>query len=249
MAHLTITGYRPGAGALHAMDVRFKMAALLVLALTVVAARPPSLALLTAALFLMLHPLGIGLVSLAVELRYFFVLLLVVMAARALAVPGPDLAPWLPLSAPGLREGATVAWRMLLVVLLGVLLTVTTRAAEIKAAVEWYLAPVPGIPRARIGTMLGLMLRFIPLVFAQARQTLDAQRARAVDNRKNPLYRLSRFGVPFVRRTFETADRLALAMEARAYSETRTAPEFRARGRDAAIFLACLGIGAAMMVF
>ena len=90
MAHLTIAGYRPGIGVLHAMDVRFKLGAFLVLVLAVVAARPLSLALLTVALIPALHRLKIGLGSLVTELRYFLVLLLLVVAARALVpdIPG-----------------------------------------------------------------------------------------------------------------------------------------------------------------
>jgi len=61
---------------------------------------------------------------------------------------------------------------------------------------------------------------------------MAAQRARAVENRKNPIYRLTKFVIPFIRRTFESADRLALAMEARGYTENRTQPQFSIRIRD-----------------
>jgi len=60
------------------------------------------------------------------------------------------------------------------------------------------------------------------VIFQQAKETLDAQRARGVENRKNPVYRLVKLGIPVLRRTFERADKLASAMEARCYSENRT---------------------------
>jgi energy-coupling factor transporter transmembrane protein EcfT len=65
-------------------------------------------------------------------------------------------------------------------------------------------------------------VRFIPFIFEQAKKTAEAQRARGVENRKNPVYRLKMFGIPLMRRIFERADKLVLAMEARCYSENRT---------------------------
>jgi energy-coupling factor transporter transmembrane protein EcfT len=80
--------------------------------------------------------------------------------------------------------------------------------------------------------MLGLVLRFIPLVFLQAGATLDAQRARGIESRRNPLYRLTRFAIPFLRRLFLAADRLTDAMAARCYTEIRSEPVLSARRRD-----------------
>jgi energy-coupling factor transporter transmembrane protein EcfT len=84
------------------------------------------------------------------------------------------------------------------------------------------LKPFPWIPAKRIAIMMSLVVRFIPIIFEQAKKTMDAQRARGVDNRKNPVYRLKMFSIPLMRRIFERADKLVLAMEARCYSENRT---------------------------
>jgi energy-coupling factor transporter transmembrane protein EcfT len=84
------------------------------------------------------------------------------------------------------------------------------------------LKPFPWIPAKRISTMMGLIVHFIPIIIEQAKKTTEAQRARGVENRKNPVYRLKRFGIPLMRRIFERADKLVLAMEARCYSENRT---------------------------
>ena len=104
----------------------------------------------------------------------------------------------------------------------GLSFVLTTRSSEIKAAVEWMLKPFPWIPAKRIAIMMSLVVRFIPIIFEQAKKTMEAQRARGVENRKNPVYRLKMFSIPFMRRIFERADKLVLAMEARCYSENRT---------------------------
>jgi energy-coupling factor transporter transmembrane protein EcfT len=108
----------------------------------------------------------------------------------------------------------------------------TTRPSEIKAAVEWFLNPIPFVSGKRLATMLSLVMRFIPVILNQARETAAAQKARCVENRKNPVYRLIRLGSPLIRRTFERADKLAVAMEARCYTENRTDPELSATRTD-----------------
>jgi len=75
-------------------------------------------------------------------------------------------------------------------------------------------------------------MRFIPVILNQAKETAEAQRARGVENRKNPVYRLTKLGIPLIRRTFENADRLIVAMESRCYSENRTDPELMSTPRD-----------------
>jgi energy-coupling factor transporter transmembrane protein EcfT len=125
---------------------------------------------------------------------------------------------------PGLTSGVLICWRLVIITLVGFLFVFTTPSSEIKAAVEWFLKPAGFIPGKRIATMMGLIARFIPVILNQAKETAEAQRARCVEYRKNPLYRLVRLGLPLIRRTFEQADRLIVAMEARCYSENRTDP-------------------------
>ena len=79
---------------------------------------------------------------------------------------------------------------------------------------------------------MSLIVRFIPVVLGQMRQTLDAQRSRGVENRKNPVYRLVTLAIPLFRRIFEDADRLAVAMESRCFDEHRTDPELNASRAD-----------------
>jgi energy-coupling factor transporter transmembrane protein EcfT len=234
MAHLTAFHYRPGDTLAHHLDVRIKFIVLILISLTVLKAPMAFLGLITIGQMMLIVRLRLPLKVTLAELRFLLFLLAAVFVARALSTPGTPFVAlkWLTISKEGLSEAALIVWRMLLIVLLGLPFVVTTRPADIKAAVEWFLKPVPFLPAARIGTMIGLLLRFVPTIFAQAGETMAAQRARAVENRKNPIYRLTKFVIPFVRRTFESADRLALAMEARGYTENRTEPQFSVRIQD-----------------
>ena len=132
-----------------------------------------------------------------------------------------------------------MCWRLLLVVIMGVLLMATTRTADIRAALVWYLKPVPVVDEKMAATMVGLVVRFLPVILFQGAEIADAQRARGIERRKNPLIRLMRFTIPLFRRVLIRADELAAAMQARCYSEQRTLPELRFASRDTL----ALGIG------
>lgn len=219
---------------LHGLDVRFKFGVLFMLILTAMNSGPLPLAVMSLISTVAARRLGLSLRGIIAELRYFLLLLVLVFTARAFTTPGVPLLdlPWLPVSREGIQAGAETVWRLFLTVLFGLLFVATTRAAAIKAAVVWFLRPFPRLPAQRIGTMLGLVLRFIPLVFLQAGATLDAQRARGVESRRNPFYRLTCFAIPFLRRLFVSADRFTEAMEARCYTEKRTDPLLLTRPRD-----------------
>ena len=172
------------------------------------------------------------------ELRWVFFLLALVFIARVFSTDGTPLAGLGPVAVTreGLREGTLVCLRLVLVFIVGAAFIATTRSAEIKAGVEWFLKPVPWVPAERVATMLSLVARFMPVILEQAAKTSDAQRARAGENRRNPIRRLTAFGIPLMRRTFETADNLAVAMEARCYSETRTDPDLTTGRKDWVFF-------------
>lgn len=247
MAEVTHLRRGPGAWGLRRLDVRLKLALL-------AAASLVSLRLGFAGIGLLALPLAAVLLAVTAvsrprfrEVRWVFVLLGFVFAARVLSTDGPPIVAIgaAAISREGLREGALVSLRLALVFMSGAAFIATTRSAEIKAGVEWLCRPLPQVPAARVATMLSLVVRFMPVIVAQAAKTTDAQRARAVENRKNPVYRTVKFAIPLMRRIFETADGLALAMEARCYCEQRTDPEIRAGLRDWVVFAAGAAILAA----
>ena len=226
MAELNAFSYRSGTSALHGLDVRFKLIFLVLISLASLKANAPALFVLNLVLLAVLLHAGVTLKSAIKTLRYVFVLLTFVFIARALFTPGSVVIKFkiISITREGIYDGAIVCWRLLIVIIIGLAFISTTRPSEIKAAVEWFLNPLPFIPAKRVATMMSLIVRFIPVILDQAKETADAQRARGVENRKNPVYRLVKLGIPLMRRTFERAEKLAVAMEARCYSENRTDP-------------------------
>jgi energy-coupling factor transporter transmembrane protein EcfT len=229
---------------MHGLDPRFKLLSLALIGFAALGAHAIVLLLLSAGVVLMIVLIKQPLRAVALEVRYFFVILGFIFIARALVTPGAPLLEInaVTISREGLQDGLLVCWRLVVIVMTGFLLVATTRSAEMKAAVQWFLKPVPFIPEKRVATMMSLVMRFVPVILDQAKETAIAQRARGVENRKNPLYRFRIFMIPLIRRTFETADRLAVAMEARCYVEERTDPGLSARKRDWIALFAVLGV-------
>ncbi len=244
MAELTSFGYFSGDSVLHRLDPRFKLLAIILLSLVCLNLHFISLAIVTLFLLGLIFLSRLPLISGIRELRFFFILLLLVFIARVLSTGGPSMLDltFVSVSKRGLHDGLLICWRLAFIVLLGFTLMTTTRTPEVKAAVQWYLKPVPFIPERKVAMMMGLILRFVPVILDQAAETAEAQRARCVQNRKNPVYRLTKLGFPLMRRTFERADDLVAALEARGFTEERTDPELVSHAHDWIALFVIIGL-------
>jgi energy-coupling factor transporter transmembrane protein EcfT len=221
MAELTLFHYRPGVSLLHILDARVKLVCLTAISIVSMASGVTAMALASFLVISLLFQARLSFFALVVEIRWFFILLLFVFLTRALATPGDPLIgrPPVMVSMQGILSGMMVCWRLLLIVLLGTCITATTRPAHIRQAIQWFLKYIPGMPHHKISTMLGLVIRFIPVILSQSREIADAQRARCIDQRKNPVYRMICQCMSLLRKVFVSADRLALAMASRNYGE------------------------------
>jgi len=239
MGELTAIGFVPGHSVLHRLDPRTKQFLIMGLSGLSLWGSPTFLATLSALLAALIYDAPIHVGRMLHEIRYFLVFLLFVFGARALVFDGG----WIPaFSMDTVKAAAVVCWRLLLVVGMGLLLVATTRTAYIRAALVWFLKPLPLVNEKMAATMVGLIVRFIPVILFQAAEISDAQRARLVEKDKNPLRRLSRFTIPLFRRVFTGADELAAAMQARCYNENRTLSELYFTRRDGMAWLAGVAI-------
>jgi energy-coupling factor transporter transmembrane protein EcfT len=246
MIELATYRYRFGNSVLHQLDVRFKLIFLVMISCVSLKAHGAALSVLTILLLALMTSAGLTAKSLLTLLRYILIFLVLIFIARALSIPGAPIFKYktVTVTREGIYGGALVCWRLVIVILIGLAFVATTRTSEVKAAVEWFLYPVPFIPAKRVSIMMSLVIRFIPVILDQAKETTDAQRARGVENRKNPVYRLQKLLITLMRRTFERADKLVMAMEARCYTENRTDPGFSATLGDwiALVVVSCLCI-------
>jgi biotin transport system permease protein len=101
--------------------------------------------------------------------------------------------------------------RLLALVLAAAVVTATTRVTALVAVVEWLAAPlrVFGVRPARIGLVIAMTLRFIPLVADQAARIREAQAARGAEGLRLTL------AVPLLIQVLRLATTVGEALDAR----------------------------------
>jgi energy-coupling factor transporter transmembrane protein EcfT len=227
-------GFRHNDTLLHQLDARIKLAGLVGVSIVTIHAGMSALILAFLVALLLLILAKNSPLRCLYGMKWYLLLLACVLLTRALTTPGDPLIEsfWLPATHQGVVIGLLFAGRLLVIALFALVVTFTTRPSHIRSAVEWFLRPIPGIPHRQVATMIGLLVRFIPVILTQAAELDLALRARGIDNRRNPLRRITFLGMPLLRRTFVTADRLASAMEARCYGVHGTARQWQMTARD-----------------
>jgi biotin transport system permease protein len=228
MAELNFFGYHYGQSFVHRLDVRCKLVSLLLLTSAVVAAIPAAMGPLSIGLVLLWVALRLPLQILGREILAFLVFLLLVFVVRALSTPGDPWLSWgvLSIAREGLQEGGKVVWRLFMILVLGLVFITTTRPSDLKAAVQWLLRPVPFVPASKAATMVGLIVRFIPVLHQQIRETQSALAARAGMRKRFSIRQIRHLILPTMRRIVLAADQLSQSMMARGYRDKRTDPAF-----------------------
>ncbi|HHW75380.1 MAG TPA: energy-coupling factor transporter transmembrane protein EcfT [Firmicutes bacterium] len=223
---ITLGRYFPGDSLLHRFNPRFKLLILI---------------LFLAILFLMKTLIGLGLLlmfllltatAVRVPLRYLFnglrpVLYIILFTAFVyffftkggvvLLRIGP-----LTIEQAGVWAGSFMIARLLGLVLLSMLLTLTTTPLALARAMEFFMKPLGrvGFPAGEVAMIMMIALRFIPTIAEESQRLLQAQEARGADFGGGFFSRARKFTplmVPLFVSAFRRADDLALAMEARGY--------------------------------
>ncbi len=157
---------------------------------------------------------------------------------------------WLKITTEGLSLGAFMGVRLMLLLLLGSLLTMTTTTIDITEATESLLSPLAhiGVPVHEFAFVMGTALRFLPQFadeFHSIRMAQIARGARLSTSPTKGMAALASLVVPMFASVFRHADTLSAAMDARCYhgagGRTRLDPlRFRRRDAIAAAALAAL---------
>lgn len=234
MARVTLFSYRAGTSLLYRLDPRFKLLFMLLFSLWSLHAGFWLMCAFTVCIAILLYSSRIKFWIIFKELKLLFWFLLFIFLARILSTEGQPMFEFYTIAPTmeGAVMGVRVCWRLVFIILVSLAFVVSTTSAEIKAAIEFYFEKIPFIPEKRLSTMLGLVIRFIPLILSQIQETVDAQNARCIGMRKNPVTRLIKLTIPVLRRVFQNGDRLAVAMASRCYTDERTGPELQATPLD-----------------
>ncbi len=123
----------------------------------------------------------------------------------------------------GVQNGAYIFIRFVLIIFMSTLLTLTTPPLSLADAIEYLLRPLKVIkfPAHEISLMLSIALRFVPTLMDETEKIMNAQRARGVDfgegNLMQKMKAIVPLLIPLFVSSFNRAEDLAIAMEARGY--------------------------------
>ncbi len=249
--------YQPGHSCLHTLDARSKILATLLYMVALFLARSwQSYALMGLLFVLAVAVSRVSLRMLWKGLRVVMIFVLFTIILNFFIYPGEILWQWgfLKLTKEGLVQGLTMGYRLLLLVAIASILTLTTKPMDLTDGMERLLWPFSkvGLPSHEIAMIMSIALRFIPTILDELERIMLAQRARGADfsskNIKTRVKQLLPLMVPLFVSAFRRADELALAMEAKCYHGGKGRTHWRRtlwRGGDTLLLAALMLLVAA----
>ncbi len=130
---------------------------------------------------------------------------------------------WLKVYEGGVKQGIFIALRLLYLIIMTTILTLTSTPIEITDGMESLLAPFKkiGLPTHELALMMSISLRFIPTLMQETEKIMKAQASRGVEFTSGPIKDRMKAVVPLLIplfiSSFKRAEELAIAMEARGY--------------------------------
>jgi biotin transport system permease protein len=231
--------YDPEETPVHALDPRSKLAFQLGFAATAFAHPTPRwLAGLTLLALIVVVTSRTPLLGTLWSLRLPLVLLVAAPLLEGARL-GP---PWF--SVPAAWPPLLAGYRVGLVLLVSAAYVRTTPIRETRAAIQ---RTVPGRPGQFLGVGVALVARFLPVLRADFARTREASAARIGDRRRLDA-RIRTVAVGGLRRALARADRLALALRARAFSWNPTLPPLCFRRGDYALTAVAVALAASAAV-
>ena len=225
--------YEPDETLAHRLDPRSKLAFQMGFAIAALAyVSPAALVVLTVITTLVLVAGRVPLIRTLYAYRFALVVLAAAPLISMLTLGSPWLEP-----ADG-TEPALASYRVLLILLVSAAYVRSTPIRASRAAIQH---TIPGKPGQLLGTGVGLVFRFFPVLLADLRTIREASVARLGDQR-GPLERVSRLGILGLSRAFSRADRLSVALQARCFSWNPTLPALAFTRIDAPVLAAALAL-------
>lgn len=127
------------------------------------------------------------------------------------------------ISSMGIMNAIFIFIRLVLIIFISTLLTLTTAPLELTDGIEHLFRPLArfGFPAHELALMLSIALRYVPTLMDEATKIMNAQRSRGVEFDQGSLVDRMKaiipILVPLFVSAFNRAEEMATAMEARGY--------------------------------
>lgn len=224
--------YRPLDSFLHRLDARSKIIPIvLVLVLALLTSSFVFYVSILIALILGLLYSGVGLHALARNFKPVLVLVLITAAYHLVFSERQspvlwDIFGW-EVTAGGLRMAGFYSLRLILFISIAFLVTLTNSPSELAEAFAKVLKPLARlrVPVQELAMILFMAIRFIPILYEEFSAIRNAQIIRGVDFSGSLFRRLKKTTyiiIPVFIASIQRADEIALAIEARGYSQSRS---------------------------
>lgn len=223
---ITIGQYISGDSLLHRLDPRTKIIGIFLLMVTLfVVDKWYSLMLAAGVIFAVLFISRVPVRYYLKGIRPLLFIIIFTAVIQLLLTPGHIVWQWkaLHITTEGIHLAGFMCFRLILLVLIASVLTLTTTPISLTDAMETLLSPFKrfGLPAHELAMMMTIALRFIPTLIEETDKIIKAQTARgAVFDQGGIISRakaLLPVLVPLFLSAIKRADELSMAMEARCY--------------------------------
>ncbi len=184
-----------------------------------------SFILFYAFVFYLIYIAGIKITHLIKELPYFMIIIPLIIFFSAFSITSNKAYYLNHFDISALLTSLTFILKLILFTLLSIIFIATTRIKEINIALEVILRRIPLVNSTRLATMISLVLAQLPIIFDLYGQIKQAQKARCIDNSRNPFRKISFLASSLIFRVLQNADSIALNYQVKAYNDERTQDE------------------------
>lgn len=223
--------YIQGNSLLHRLDARVKILCVFILMVAVIGASSIwgyALALVTISVLILLSGLPIRCAVGSVRRMCLFLLVIFIMNALFFEQENALASWWIfHISQGGIKQGFSVVSNVVLILILGNLLTMTSLPTQVTTALESLIKPLKliGVPTEDVAMIISVAIQFIPTFMEETEAIKMAQIARGARFESKKLSERAASFIPLVVpifiSAFRRADELSLAMEARGYRNAK----------------------------
>ncbi len=226
MADVTFGQYYPGNSLIHRIDPRMKTVLIIAMMIAIFVCKSYlSLAITLLAVVIMVAISKINIKTILKGIKPIVIVVLITTLLNLFYGSGePIVSFWIfKITENGINNAVFMAFRVIMLIVLGLMLTYTTTPTALTDAVEALLKPLTifKIDVHTIAMTMTIALRFIPTLLEEVEKIMAAQKSRGADMESGGLISRAKAIVPVIIplfiSSFRRANELADAMECRCY--------------------------------